>query len=409
MRTTSPTTTPKCTLERPQQHMNETFCIFSAHYLPHVGGVEKYTQNLARELARRGDRVIIVTSNVYDLPERETLGERIEIARLPCYKLLGDRYPVTRHNKAYNRIMRYLHEQDIDYVTINTRFYRHTLEGIALAEAKGIRPVIVDHGSAHLTMGSKVVDPFVAAVEHAVTELVKRHPADYYAVSLAGKEWLRHFSIEACGVLNNSIDAQAFADSASHRSFRRELGLSDEKLVIAFTGRLIPEKGIPALIEAASILTDEESVHFLIAGEGPLKDRFTRTPLPNATFLGRLDSPDVSALLKDSDVFCLPSRSEGFSTSLLEAAACGATPLVTNVGGVQELVPSSEFGMILPSADGETIAKAVGELNRNRIRCRAMGQNINRLVIEKFSWSETARLTALACAAAQGRCASTPR
>ena len=170
--------------------MNETFCIFSAHYLPHVGGVEKYTQNLARELARRGDRVIIVTSNVYDLPERETLGERIEIARLPCYKLLGDRYPVTRHNKAYNRIMRYLHEQDIDYVTINTRFYRHTLEGIALAEAKGIRPVIVDHGSAHLTMGSKVVDPFVAAVEHAVTELVKRHPADYYAVSLAGKEWL---------------------------------------------------------------------------------------------------------------------------------------------------------------------------------------------------------------------------
>lgn len=171
MRTTSPTTTPKSTLERPQQHMNETFCIFSAHYLPHVGGVEKYTQNLARELARRGDRVIIVTSNVYDLPERETLGERIEIARLPCYKLLGDRYPVTRHNKAYNRIMRYLHEQDIDYVTINTRFYRHTLEGIALAEAKGIRPVIVDHGSAHLTMGSKVVDPFVAAVEHAVTEL----------------------------------------------------------------------------------------------------------------------------------------------------------------------------------------------------------------------------------------------
>lgn len=137
MRTTSPTTTPKSTLERPQQHMNETFCIFSAHYLPHVGGVEKYTQNLARELARRGDRVIIVTSNVYDLPERETLGERIEIARLPCYKLLGDRYPVTRHNKAYNRIMRYLHEQDIDYVTINTRFYRHTLEGIALAEAKG--------------------------------------------------------------------------------------------------------------------------------------------------------------------------------------------------------------------------------------------------------------------------------
>ena len=78
--------------------------------------------------------------------------------------------------------MAYLHNQNIDYVAINTRFYRHTLEGIALAEAKGIRPIIVDHGSAHLTMGSKLVDPFVAIVEHAVTELVKRHSADYYAV-----------------------------------------------------------------------------------------------------------------------------------------------------------------------------------------------------------------------------------
>ena len=100
---------------------------------------------------------------------------------------------------------------------------------------------------------------------------------------------------------------------------------------------------------------------------------------------------------------CLPSRSEGFSTSLLEAAACKATPIVTNVGGVQELVPSNEHGIILPSADGETIANAILELNSDRTRCLIMGQNINQLVIDKFSWSETARLTALACAEAQER------
>ena len=57
---------------------NDTFCIFSAHYLPHVGGVEKYTQNLARQLADQGNRVIIVTSNVYDLAEREDLGEGVD-------------------------------------------------------------------------------------------------------------------------------------------------------------------------------------------------------------------------------------------------------------------------------------------------------------------------------------------
>ena len=70
--------------------------------------------------------------------------------------------------------------------------------------------------------------------------------------------------------------------------------------------------------------------------------------------------------------------------------------IVTNVGGVQELVPSNEHGIILPSADGETIASAILELNSDRTRCLIMGQNINQLVIDKFSWSETARLTALA-------------
>ena len=75
----------------------------------------------------------------------------------------------------------------------------------------------------------------------------------------------------------------------------------------------------------------------------------------------------------------------------------------TNVGGVQELVPSNEHGIILPSADGETIASAILELNSDRTRCLIMGQNINQLVIDKFSWSETARLTALACAEAQER------
>lgn len=381
--------------------MNRTYCIFSAHYLPHVGGVEKYTENLARELAKQGNQTIIVTSNVYDLADIETIEERIEIVRLPCFRFLDGRYPITRHNQTYVDLMDYLDRQEIDYIIINTRFYRHTLEGIRLAETKRIRPIIVDHGSAHLTIGSKLIDPLVAITEHSITELVKRHAANYYAVSLAGIEWLRHFGIEAQGVLNNSIDAQAFVQSASNRSYRQEHHLSDETLVVTFTGRLIPEKGIPALFEAARILSNDDSIHFFIAGEGPLKDNLEREILHNTTFLGRLESEDVSALLKESDVFCLPSRSEGFSTSLLEAAACNATPLVTTVGGVQELIPSDEFGMLLPSADAQTIVSKLQELNENRNLCHSMGRNINKLVIEKFSWKETAARTVSACQAAQ--------
>lgn len=220
--------------------MPKTFCIFSAHYLPHVGGVEKYTENLALELARQGNRVLIVTSNVYRLADKERIDNSIEILRLPCNNLHGERYPLTRHNKTYRRLMDYLKAQSIDYIAINTRFYRHTLEGIRLAEAKGIRPVIVDHGSAHLTLGNPALDVGVALCEHAITNSVRRHEADYYAVSEVGVHWLEHFGIEARGVLNNSIDAHSFLSQASPRDFRQEYGVDRHALVVTFTGKLIP-------------------------------------------------------------------------------------------------------------------------------------------------------------------------
>lgn len=381
--------------------MSKTFCIFSAHYLPHIGGVEKYTENLALELAKQGHRIIIVTSNVYGLDDFEAVDDLVEILRLPCYKLLGDRYPVTRHDNAYRSQMEYLQKQDIDYVAINTRFYRHTLEGIRLAEAKGIRPVVIDHGSAHLTLGNPLADPVVAWIEHAITSLVKRHPADYYAVSQAGVHWLKHFDINALGVLNNSIDAYAFLEASSQRSFRQECGIGDNALAVTFTGRLIPEKGIAAIIDAARLLIDNSQIHFFVAGDGPLETSIAKASLPNISFLGRLETSDISALLQDSDVFCLPSRSEGFSTSLLEAAACGNVPVITEVGGVQELIPSSDYGIVLPSADPIVIARELAELESDRKACCAIGSRISSRVVEEFSWSKTAALTAAACEYAQ--------
>ena len=58
--------------------------LFSANYLPNIGGVEKYTQNLSLELASRGHKITIVTSNVFNLTEYEILEKNIEIYRLPC-------------------------------------------------------------------------------------------------------------------------------------------------------------------------------------------------------------------------------------------------------------------------------------------------------------------------------------
>ena len=302
--------------------MLETYCIFSANYLPNTGGVESYTQNLAKALAEMGNHVIIVTMNVFGLAQHEFLEEGIEIVRLPCYKALKGRYPIPRRNQLYKSELRSLEGRDIDFIVINTRFYPHSFTGMKLAVQKAIVPIVIDHGSAHLTMGNKVIDIFVSAFEHVLTRSILRYPADYYAVSQAGVEWLCHFGIQAQGVLNNSIDAGRFRESSSHRDFKNELMLNGDSFVVVFVGRLIPEKGIKQLVESAKLLINNPTVQFVVAGDGPLQKYICDTNLPNIHLTGRLNSTDIAALYKMADVNCLPSRSEGFATTLLEAAAC---------------------------------------------------------------------------------------
>ncbi|MGN0301584.1 MAG: glycosyltransferase family 4 protein [Anaerotardibacter sp.] len=381
--------------------MKETICIFSANYLPNIGGVEKYTQNIALALENLGKRVIIVTNNCFDLADSENISENIKIYRLPCYPLFNGRLPLPKRNKKFKKLLVQLKNESIDYISINARFYPHTFIGVKLAEQKNIRPIVTDHGSAYLTFGSSIIDIFVKAWEHSVTWLLRRHDIDYYGVSSASEKWLETFNIDACGVIYNAIDVDSFIESSSGRSFKTELNLSEDSFMVSFTGRFIPEKGIVPLINAAKLLEEEKDIHFLLAGDGTLLDYINANKTSNVHLVGRLDSSDISAMLLESDAFCSPSRSEGFSTSMLEAAACAATPIITNVGGVKELIGRNKRGIILDTTEPSEIAKAIQTLSINRAACFQMGKEAQRFTKNNFSWNKTALTLIESCKRAQ--------
>ena len=92
-----------------------------------------------------------------------------------------------------------------------------------------------------------------------------------------------------------------------------------------------------------------------------------------------------------SDACCLPSRSEGFSTVLLEAAACGTPPIATDVGGMQEIAPNNQFGILINSMQPLDIANSIQAACRSEIGLKQMGKNVKMRVENNFSWSETAK------------------
>lgn len=364
-------------------------CIFSALYKPSTGGVEIVTENLAKKLVELGHKVIVVTSNTHGLPPKAT-EDGVEILRLPCKPLLNGRLPIPERNDEFKQLLDELEQMPIDSILINTRFYPHSRIAAEFAEKRGIKPIVLDHGSAYLTLGNTLVDTALKTYEHWMTRQMKKHPADYYGISKASAHWLATFGIEAKGTLNNAMDARAFIQGASDRNLKAELSLPEDAFIVAFTGRLVPEKGVAELIAAAQLLEDEKGIHFILAGDGPLMGLMEDAPA-NVHALGNIPREDIAALLLQADAFCLPTRSEGFSTSLLEAAICECAPIITNVGGVAELIPDESFGIVIPNKEPQTIVNAIQKLHDDPEDCKATSQRIARHASSTFTWDRTAQ------------------
>lgn len=354
-----------------------------------MGGVERFTDSLASELVRRGHKVIVVTNDTHDMGVHEISSSGFEVFRLPCWNVLGGRYPIPIRNADYRSVINELNTRQLDGVLVNTRFYLHSLLGVHIAKRHGLRAVVLDHGSAYLTLGAPALDWAIARYEDAITNYLRRQPVDFFGISQKSVEWLAHFGVKARGIINNSIDAAAYRAQASNRSFRSELGIGDE-LMLTFTGRFIPEKGIATLVDMMRQLQGER-VHLVMAGDGPLCSAIEDAKLEAVHIVGRLDAPDIAALLLESDLFCLPTRSEGFSTSLLEAAACGTPSLVTDVGGARELMPDESYGFVMHEADAGAFASIVHRMLQGGYDVSSMGDRCRRRVEECCSWDASAR------------------
>lgn len=341
--------------------MGKHFCFFSALYVPHPGGVERYTYNLAKELIAQGHRVTVVTCNTEGTPDCQVSEEGITVYALPCLPLMGGRLPLPKMNGVFRKLMKELYTCDFDAVVVNTRFYFHSLIGARFAKKRGLPSLVIEHGSAHLQMGAKLLNMLCGLYEHFVTAIMKRYCKDYYGVSAQACDWLSHFGITAKGILYNAVpetEIQSILQS-DMPSFRETYNIPADALVFSFIGRLVKEKGADSAVQGfcnACAKTDRK-LYLLLAGDGYLRETLEADAPDNVIFLGKIPYASAVRLHKDSDFYCLPSDSEGFCTSVLEAIVCNSIVVATDVPGVNPIIDDGVSGIILP----ENSAKAVEE------------------------------------------------
>lgn len=368
-------------------------CFISAQYLPTVGGVERYTHSLTQKLAELSHESIVITSALEGLPARETDGTGIEIFRLPSYPLMDGRFPFIKKNAEFKRLASEAFAPEPDVVVINNHFYSLSVWAARESAARGIPAIMIEHGTQYLMTGSPLLSAAGRLYEQMCARIIKKRVSRCYGVSRACSSWLDTFSISSSGEIYNAVDPDGLeAEAASCKEdIRASLGLSADTPLIAYSGRLIPEKGVLQLAEALGVIRERvPGAAAVMAGAGALKDRLSACGQKGLYLLGEVSHAKSLALIRQADVLCLPTRSEGFSGVVLEAAALGTPIITTPTGGSPELIPDAEHGLLIPDMKSETIASAcIKALNDAQWRSRA-AENAKTLLLGSFTWDKSA-------------------
>jgi glycosyltransferase involved in cell wall biosynthesis len=178
-------------------------------------------------------------------------------------------------------------------------------------------------------------------------------------------------------------------DDDARQAARRTMGIPAEAHVVSTVGRLTAIKQTRLFLETAQrISRDDPGALFVIAGDGELRGELESAARtlgiePRTRFLGwRSDLPTIYAA---TDVFLLTSRNEGTPVALIESLAAGVPAVSTDIGGVRDVIDSSDVGLLAPFGDADALAAAVGTLLAAAPRRRTMGEIGRRAVRARYT------------------------
>ncbi len=197
--------------------------------------------------------------------------------------------------------------------------------------------------------------------------------------------------------LHTGIEIDSFYKPETRDACREKLGIAPGDFVATYTGRLVTGKGLDNLLNAVPQFANlRKQCRVLIVGEGPLRESLQKQVqeldiASHVVFTGfRSDIPEILAA---TDVFVLPSLSEGLPQSIMEAMSAGKAVVATSVGGVVELIePETEkTGILIPPRNPQALAKALGRLCENQHLCEELGRNARAFMRRHFSTERMVR------------------
>ena len=203
---------------------------------------------------------------------------------------------------------------------------------------------------------------------------------------------------EKINVVPNGINVNAFNGIERDYNFRRQYAADNEKIIL-FMGRLVYEKGIQHLIDAMpKILSNYNDAKLIVAGKGAMLDELKAKVdymglSQKVYFTGYLNSKQVPKMYKCADISVFPSTYEPFGIVALEAMLAGVPTVVSDTGGLNEIIDHGVNGMKSYTGNANSLADSILTLLFDQQLCSEVTKNAKQKVKNEYNWTKLAQDT----------------
>jgi glycogen(starch) synthase len=377
--------------------------MFSWEFPPRViGGISPHVYFLSKSLAKNGVKVHVVTCDFPGAPAHETI-DGVEVYRIDSYKNPSPDFATWVYlmnlnmQKEAAAIAAKL-PQPIDV------FHAHdwlvATAGIGLKHVFR-KPLIVTMHSTEI--GRR--DGLHTTTEHMIHETEAWLTYEAWRViccshyMMSHVKWAFGLPSDKLSMVPNGVNPHAY-DSLEKQNlsdFRRKYALPQEKIVL-YVGRLVYEKGIHILINAVPKVLSKADAKFIIVGSGYMQEQLSNIVRSmglehKVLFTGFVDEENLLRLQKVADASAVPSLFEPFGIVALEAMAAKSPVVVSDTGGLGEIVQHDLTGVKVYPNNTDSLAWGISKILTDDNYARNIRENAYKVILEKYDWNKIAQQT----------------
>ena len=365
-----------------------------------VGGISMVVHDLSKRLIKDGHEVTVVTYRDGDVPYYEN-DNGVDVYRVDNYIIQPNNFTDWVLQLNFNMITK-----ATEIINKKGKFdVIHAHDWLVAYSAKSLKqsfdiPMIATIHATEAGRNSGIHDETQRYIND--TEWMLTYEATEVIVNsnFMKCELQRLFGLpfEKIDVIPNGISQTIYDNVVKDYDFRRKFASDNEKIIL-FTGRLVYEKGIQNLIAAMpKVLNGYHDSKLVICGKGgminELKEQVKFLGIENKVyFTGQLNRKDICKMYKCADVAVFPSTYEPFGVVAIEAMSAEIPVVVSDIGGLNEIVEHGINGMKSYTGNANSLADSILSLLLNEQLCSNIVKNAKRKVKEVYNWQKIAQDT----------------